>query len=214
MQTQLIYLVRHGETDANLQNIYQEQVYKLAECLKNEAGKVNAIYASPLERALETAAILAHVLSNEHSNLKNIRVDDEGVTLPQIIIERGLAEIDHGDWDGKTVDEVKAIWPKILETWQNGNQNLVKFPNGDSVRSARKRVKSAFDNILNKNNEEKIIIVSHGGTNALILSHLLKTTYFRPIRQSNACLNIIERKIENNKNEFRILLMNSTAHLL
>lgn len=217
---QTIYLVRHGETDANVQNIYQgrgfdppsnetgrDQVYRLAAFLEKEAGDTNTIYTSPLKRAMDTMAIIAHVLSKEG------RLDSEGRLLPRMIIERDLYEIDHGDWDGKTYDYVKKIWPAIAGTWWHGNQNLVEFPNGESIVGARERVIAQFTKILEKNTEEKIIIVAHGGTNALILAHLLKTTFFRPIKQSNACLNIIERQMENGMESFKIALMNGTAHL-
>ena len=218
---QTIYLVRHGETDANVKSIYQGrgfdpplnengrgQVYRLADFLAKEATDTKIIYTSPLRRTMDTMAIIAHVLSQKGDR------DSEGQLLPRMIIERGLAEIDHGDWDGKTIDEVKKIWPGILGLWQQGNQNFVEFPYGESVMKARERILSGFERILDKNCEEKIIIVAHGGTNSLILAHILKTTFFRPILQSNACLNIIERNFENDKNDFKIALMNGTAHLL
>lgn len=221
MKKQTIYLVKHGKTDANIQNIYQgrginppineagrNQAYALARYLEKEAGNVKTIYTSPLQRAMDTMAIIAHALSQKRER------GVDGQILPKMIIERDLAEIDHGDWDGKTLEKVKKRWPKISSAWWRGNQNLVKFPNGESVRGARRRVKSAFNRILEDHLEEQIIIVAHGGVNALILSNILKTTFFRPIRQSNACINIIERQIENKNESFKIALMNSTAHLL
>lgn len=220
MKKQTIYLVRHGETDANLNSIYQgcrfnpplnetgaAQILCLANFLMKEAPDVRTVYTSPFQRTLDSMAIIANALSQKRER------GVDGQILPKMIIERNLAEIDHGDWDGKTLEKVKKRWPKIANLWWHGNQNLVKFPNGESIKSARKRVKAAFNRILEDNFEEQIIIVAHGGVNALILSHILKTTFFRPIRQSNACINIIERQIENKNDSFKIALMNGTAHL-
>lgn len=220
MKKQTIYLVRHGETDANLNSIYQgcrfnpplnetgaAQILCLANFLVKEAPDVRTIYTSPFQRTLDSMAIIANALSQKGER------GIDGRLLPRMLIERGLAEIDHGDWDGYTFKKVKKRWPAISKQWQDGNQNLVKFPNGESVRGARKRVKNALNRILENDLEKQIIIVAHGGVNALILSHILETTFFRSIRQSNACLNIIERQIENKKESFKIALMNSTAHL-
>lgn len=220
MQTQTIYLVRHGETDANLNSIYQgcrfnpplnktgaAQILCLANFLAKEAPDVRTIYTSPFQRTLDSMAIIANALSQKGE--KGI----DGRLLPRMLIERGLAEIDHGDWDGYTFKTVRKRWPAISKQWQEGNQNLVKFPNGDNIKNARKKAVNAFNRILEDNFEEQIIIVAHGGVNALILSNILNTTFFRPIRQSNACVNIIERRIENKKESFKIALMNSTAHL-
>ena len=217
---QTIYLVRHGETDPNVKNTYQgktldpglnekgrKQVYRLALYLEKEVGNVKTIYTSPMRRALDTMAIIAHILS------KPGKKGPDGQILPKMIIEPGLAEIDHGAWDGKTAEEVKKIWPEIFETWQSGNQNRVEFPGGESVVRARKRVFAGFQNILKNDSGEKIIIAAHGGANALILAKILKAPLFKPIRQSNACLNIIERNFENNKNDLKIALMNGPTHL-
>lgn len=217
MKTQYIYLARHGETDANKNGIYQgiglnqslnqagkPQVELLGKFLRKRKVNIAAIYTSPTQRTLETASILAHILSKP--GMENA----EGIAQPEIIIEQNLHEIDHGDWDGKTFQEVQNLHPDMIELWWSSNPMSLQFPNGEKVSKARTRILNAFDRMRKKNTEKNIMVVAHGGTNSMWLSSIFGSKKFRCIKQDNSCLNIVESAHD----QLKITLLNSTAHLL
>jgi hypothetical protein len=105
-----IYLVRHGATDLTAEDRFagssdvplsdegRRQVACLAERLKRE--KLDAVYASPLRRTMETARTLA---------------------LPhglEPIAEPGLREIDYGHWEGLRRSEVESTFQAEYAVWQ------------------------------------------------------------------------------------------------
>src|SRR3972149_8719335 len=105
-----IFLIRHGHThwanknpagwlpNVHLSETGQQQAVALAERLA--PVKFDAIYSSPLERALETAAPLAHA-----RGLKGIKIPD-------------LGEGKFGDWQGKPLSRVskKKEWSSVQAT--------------------------------------------------------------------------------------------------
>jgi len=216
LKKQLIYLVRHGETEANRNDIYQgwrvnlplnskgkAQAHRLGRFLEKHGKQIGAIYTSPAKRAKNTAAIVAEHIAKPK-------------TVSEIIIEKNLYEIDHGDWCGHMAEEVRKLWPKTAMEWWHGDQSKVKFPGGESIPNARKRIINAFENIIAKTPDKNILIVAHGGTNSIFISHLMGTKIFRPIKQDNTCLNIIERKFNEEVSTYKIkiLLINGVFHLL
>src|SRR5919204_5528893 len=102
-----LLLVRHGETDWNVQQRWQghqdpplnalgrEQARALAEALAGEG--IDAVYTSDLRRARETAEIVAARLGVEVRPLPDLR------------------EIDVGTWSGLTMDEIRTRWPEAIE---------------------------------------------------------------------------------------------------
>ncbi|SHI45660.1 Histidine phosphatase superfamily (branch 1) [Desulfofundulus thermosubterraneus DSM 16057] len=104
-----IYLVRHGETIWNAELRFQghsdtalsprglEQARALARRLRGE--NFSAFYASDLQRALNTARILA-----------------EPHGLPVVPL-KALREINFGAWEGLTVAEIKNRYPRELQQW-------------------------------------------------------------------------------------------------
>lgn len=160
-----IYIVRHGETDANirfeslghrdvpLNERGREQVRFLSERLRDI--EFDAVYVSPLSRALDTAEPLAK--------------------RAKLIMSYGLIERDFGDWDGMTFDEISQAFPELYREWQD---NWIDFqiPNGESSAAVQKRVNETVDKILADHKDKKVLIVTHLGTARHILSHLLGLT--------------------------------------
>jgi probable phosphoglycerate mutase len=123
-------LIRHGENDyvkkgrmagrtpgVHLNEAGRLQAQVLAERLKD--APIKAIYSSPLERALETAAPLAQTLGLE--------------TIPR----PGLIETDIGEWAGKTVKSLGRL--KIWRTVQS-TPSRVRFPGGESFQDTQFRI--------------------------------------------------------------------------
>ncbi len=85
-------------------------------------------------------------------------------------INQDLKEVNYGDWEGKTWEEINVEGDNL---WMYANINN-QPPNGESFTDLRDRVVGQLDEILNAP-EEKIAVVCHGGVIRSVLSHLLKT---------------------------------------
>jgi broad specificity phosphatase PhoE len=149
MPTTLV-LVRHGETDWNRERRFQghadtplndagrRQAAELAAILSGD--RLDAIYTSPLRRASETAAIIATKLGLEAWELEELR------------------EIDVGDWQGLTVDEVQARYPEQLDVaWRSG------WPNGETHDQLSMRVLPALRDLGRRHQGHRVLGVTHAG---------------------------------------------------
>nr|MBC8331375.1 alpha-ribazole phosphatase [Anaerolineae bacterium] len=153
------------ETDWNLANRFQgqsdvplnarghEQAAQLAAHLATE--KFNAIYASDLNRAWDTAqAIAAH-----H-------------TCP-LITEPRLREGNFGKWEGCTFDELEKRDPERVKAWMEDVGHFTP-PDGETLHELAERVAAAYADIAAKHtNDEIILIVAHGGSMQMLIRHLL-----------------------------------------
>ncbi len=163
MATELI-LVRHAETDWNKDKRFQgqedptlnetgcKQADKLAKYLAD--WDIDIIYTSDLKRAFTTAEAI-----NRYHDI-------------QVIRENGLREIDFGKWEGLTYQEISSEYPEIVKKW-NQDPASVNPPGGENLNDFRDRVGSAFTDIINNNENQTILTVSHGGTIKAYLTYLL-----------------------------------------
>ncbi len=148
--TTTIVLVRHGETDWNRERRYQghadtplneagrAQARELAEILRSE--DLGAVYTSPLRRASETARIVAARLGLEARELEPLR------------------EIDVGDWQGLTVDEVRTRFPERADVaWHSG------WPNGETHDELAARVVPALLELGRRHAGDRVLGVTHAG---------------------------------------------------
>ena len=199
-----IYLVRHGETEWNRARIFQgrsnlplnqegrKQVKALALALKNKP--LNAIYTSPLIRALETARLIK-------------------VFHPLIPIfeEKGLIEMDLGEFDGMKAQDWAEQYPDFRKAW-NENPASVKMPGGESLKEVQVRAKDTLERITRiYPPDTTILISSHNFVNLTILCDLLEIPLhrFRELRQENAAFNVICKK----GNRLYAELVNERSHL-
>lgn len=146
-------LVRHGQTDWNLEGRYQGQsdvplnengfvqAMQLAEQLKGETFA--AIYSSDLLRARQTAQPVAKMLG-----------------MP-VQIEPRLREINQGEWEGVLVEDIRA---RYAELWSQRTVDpaSVRPPGGETVGEVAARVYAALDDIARLFPTERALIVSHG----------------------------------------------------
>lgn len=131
-----------------------------------------AIYTSPLARALETAVAIASV-----HGLAPVRVDD-------------LREIDFGDADGLTFDEL----PDSIQHGLLKDPAGVRFPGGESYLGLQERVCSALAQIVADHSGRTVIVVSHAGSIRAALAGWLSMpgeASFR-IDQRHAAVNVVE----------------------
>lgn len=153
MNTQLL-LIRHGETEWNANGRFQgcrdislsKEGILQAEFLKERLnGNFDCIYTSPLKRAVQTADIIS-----ENTGISPVTAND-------------LREINFGEWEGLTINEIKTLYSNEFNNWRTDeiNANLI---GGDlSLRNASIRAKNGILKIIEENKGKKIIIVAHGG---------------------------------------------------
>ncbi|MFO7791587.1 MAG: histidine phosphatase family protein [Candidatus Saliniplasma sp.] len=158
-----LYIVRHGETEWNLEKRFQgwkdspltktgrEQVLSLAERLKKH--DVRYLYSSPSGRTIKTSEMIADAIELD------------------VIEEPDFKEINLGELEGKKVEWVKENHPKILHDFWNDPVNYEPI-SGENFYEFRRRVISTLDTLLNKHLDDNILIVSHAAASKVILSHL------------------------------------------
>lgn len=199
-----LYLVRHGETAWNLEKKLQghanvplsdrgkKQASLLAERLARK--KIAAVYASDLQRATETAQIIAG-----HHNL-------------DVVQEQSLREMNFGAWEGLNLTEIYESYGDLAKRWWENPLN-VSIPNGETLTELTFRVNEAIRRFVqNYVKGQEILVVSHGGPIRAFISSMLEMnpSNFWRLRLDNACLNIIDF-FESNKGI--LVLFNDRSHL-
>ena len=159
-----IYLVRHGETDANVQKKYCGQTdvdlnhkglrdaASIAKVLKNT--NFDSIVSSDLKRTLKTAELI-----NEYHHL-------EIELIPE------FREINFGKFENLTFEEIGLQYPEEKEKMIKEKINY-NFLEGESLKTLHKRVVGAFNKLLKEKENEDLLIVSHGGVIRMILTEIL-----------------------------------------
>lgn len=161
-----IYFIRHGENDyigkspklagwipgVHLNDRGHAQAKALAEILRPIQFK--ALYASPLERTMETAEPIA--------STQGLRVE----------ACEGLGEIRYGRWEGQSLKVLskRKLWPVIQNT-----PSLARFPDGESFVEAQNRVVAEIDSlrVIHKSAKASIACVTHADIIKLIIAHYL-----------------------------------------
>jgi len=149
----LVLLARHGETLDNANRIFQgqggkglnrlgrAQAERLGQRLSKEPPDV--IVTSDLERAVETAQIVA------------------GLCTRDVELEPGLREVDVGLWTGKGYDVIAELYPEEWAAWEAGLD--VRRGGGETYAELANRMESALDSIVAKHAKKRVLVVSHGG---------------------------------------------------
>jgi alpha-ribazole phosphatase len=197
-----LLLVRHGQTSWNLQSRFQgnsdipldetgqRQALALGSRLSEEP--IDVIFASDLKRSWDTAKIIS-----------------ERNKTP-LIPEPRLREVNFGEWEGLTYDEIKTNYPQALESWEKDMLHAAA-PGGENLEQLASRVNDTFERIMSEHASEDVLVVAHGGSLQILLCLLLGLSpldywkfYF-----SRASLSIIHLYDEGPV----INLLNDTCHL-
>ena len=173
-----IILARHGETAWNVAEVVrgrlgvelnetgQKQAALLAEYLSNLG--IEALYSSPLPRALQTAETIA-----QHCKL-------------EVNIEARLTDLDFGQWQGLSLQEVREKYGELYLLWENSPEQI-RMPDGENLGDVRKRAMAVVDSVVSKH-AGKAVLVSHRVVNKVLICGLLgmDNSHFWNIQQ-DAC---------------------------
>jgi len=201
--TTRLYLVRHGATPltaedkfSGAENVFlsdegRAQAERLSHRLSDD--NIHAIYASPLDRTMETASIIA-----KPHNLTPIPND-------------GLREISHGHWEELTRKEVEERYAEEYEAW-DADPFTFAPRDGESGITVLARALPVIREVVVAHEDKNILVVSHKATIRLIISSLLgfDTRGYRDrLDQAPAGLNILDFK---DTVRARLMLFNDISH--
>jgi broad specificity phosphatase PhoE len=197
-----IYLVRHGQTAWNREEIFRgrtdipldetglKQAELAGEYLKEV--EIEAIYSSPLSRALETAEKIAR--------FHNLKVQPL----------EGIIDMSFGNWEGHAHQEIKKNDSEIYRQWVE-TPHLVRLPGGESLDDVRVRSMAALDEVIRKHPGKALILVSHRVVNKVLICGILglDNSHFWQISQDPTAINLIQRR----NRKYILSLMNEICHL-
>jgi ribonuclease H / adenosylcobalamin/alpha-ribazole phosphatase len=200
-----LYLVRHGETLANIEYRYigtrddplsahgETQTLQLAEALSGLP--IAAVYSSPLQRTYHTAIPIAtrHYLEVQ-------RIDD-------------LRECDFGIWEGLSRTEVLERSPEDsqrLREWEHNTS--VAPPGGESFEALLQRVVTVVERLAQAHPDQAIVLVSHVGPIKVLLGSALGAPLSSAFRifLDPATISVVDWR---NDAHATVRLVNSHAHL-
>ena len=201
-----LYLVRHGETEHNRRNIIQgggvdselnaagrAQAEALARRLRSVS--FDALYASTLQRARQTADILAR----PHEPLTRTHLHD-------------LSEMDWGVFEGEPPSEERDALMKALKSkWRDGAYDRA-VEGGESIRDVQKRAQRAIRHILTREVGRTVLVVTHGRYLRVLLATILDDyglKHMQELGHSNTCVN----RVVVEEGRAWADLQNCTAHL-
>lgn len=160
-----VYLVRHGENPANLTKefSYRRVDYPLTEKGQLQAWQtgryllsknIQAIYTSPLKRAVESAKIISKVLDLNFEVIENFRE-----------VNVGLLE------DLPVSEENWNLHNEIIMDWIDGQRHR-SFPGGENFLMLRQRMLTGLEKALENRSDQNVIILGHGGIFTLTLQEI------------------------------------------
>ncbi len=161
----LVLMVRHGRTPTTGKvlpgrapglNLSADGIAEAERVAERIAAitKVDAVYASPLERARQTAAPIGRALGKK------------------VVIHKGLLECDFGAWTGASLTSLmkKKEWTTVQKA-----PSTFRFPNGESFTEMQTRMVSALDDIRSHHPGKVVVCVSHADPIKAAVAHAMGT---------------------------------------
>ena len=200
-----LYLIRHGATPENekrprilqgngidnaLSATGREQARQVGDYLRTFS--IDAIFSSPLRRAVETAEAVA----SQHD--LNVQTIDQ------------IHEVDVGQWQSLDWSTIQREFPEAYERYmQDSGQH--GYLGGESCGDVLARTAPAFAELLRNNVGRRIAVVAHTVVNRTWLANLLGIELHRAkeLPQDNCCINVIRYR----DGQTQLVTLNSTLHL-
>ncbi len=198
-----LVLVRHGETDWNKAGKFQGHYdiplnhRGLAQARQTASAVVNwkhrAIYSSPLSRTMQVAEEISRLGGQP------------------IVPIAALKELDLGDLEGVTGQEMRQYWPDIYHAWR-ADPSTVTMPNGESISQLQQRAWQALEPLETAHEaDDAMIVVSHNFAIRAIISKVvgIPLSNFHCMSLSLSSISVVESTQQGR----RLTLYNSTCHL-
>ncbi|MGI5837675.1 MAG: histidine phosphatase family protein, partial [Chloroflexota bacterium] len=159
-----LLLVRHGQTDWNLEGRWQgasevplnaagwRQAKEIADELAVQ--RVDAVYSSPLSRSYDTARLIAQ---------------RQGLGAA---VDPRLKEINLGRWEGMLSGRIAEEYPELYRQWSE-DPRPIRPPEGETIREVHDRAIALVEELVNSHPEGNICLVTHKTTIVVIRCHYL-----------------------------------------
>lgn len=162
-----VVLIRHGQTQGNLDQRWQGQQDGALTDLGREQAKeavdglptLDFLYSSNLGRAIETAEIIGAGL---------------GLT-PEVVA--GVEEFAFGDWEGMTHEEIRDRYPDEAHQLFDLGHDIVRGRTGETWARLRARVSDAVHRLAELHPGKRIGVVSHGGATRAFANEVLEQDF-------------------------------------
>lgn len=197
-----IYLVRHGQTAWNKEEIFRGR----RDIPLNETGlkegelageylrkkEIHVIYSSPLSRALQTAQKIGQFHNLDIRPLN------------------GIIDMSFGGWEGKSLKKVQEKDEERYRLWIE-EPHRVKFPGGENLEEVRTRSMAALEEVVQNHPGKTLVLVSHRVINKVLICGILgiDNSHFWQIGQGTTAINLIQFK----NGRYVLSLLNETCHL-
>lgn len=194
------FLIRHAACDGLGQKLWgrtpgiclnekgETQAQHLAERFRNI--ELSAIYSSPLERAMQTATVVA----------QNMKLD--------VRTSAAANEIDFGEWTGKTFEELSSD-----EQWRrfNSHRSMTMIPGGESFLEVQNRIVKEIEELAVQHGKAHIAIVSHADVIRAAVAYFAATPIdmFERFQISPCSVSVVEV----DKQSVRLLSVNNKLDL-
>jgi probable phosphoglycerate mutase len=198
-----IILVRHGHVEGISPERFRGRVDLV---LTTEGRRQAELTAHRIHATWSPAAVFT-------SPLSRCRATAEAIATPLGFSPRpldGLIDIDYGQWQGLTPDEVRARWPGLLETWYRA-PDWAAIPGGETLQDVLVRALSVLRDVVDGHPSDTLVLVAHDSINRVILLHALGlplSRYWR-LGQHPCAINEIDLLGDGSV----VLSMNETGHL-
>ncbi len=198
-----IVLVRHGHVegiaperfrgraDMPLSELGVRQAAATAQRIAG-AWKPSRVITSPLGRAVATGAAISLA------------------TGAPAETDETLQDIDYGEWQWKTHEEVREVSPELFQLWFSEPQ-LVRFPGGEALQDLVARTAGMMRRLLDQRPDETVVLVGHDSVNRALLMQLIDQPISAYWKLALSPCGICEIDISGGK--IRVLRVNETAHL-
>jgi len=172
-------MVRHGEIPSNIKKVYAgkspEHLNEKGVCQAEEVSEklkkyeVNALYSSPIQRAVQTAQIIGRKIGKT------------------VVIEESFRELEMGPWEGLSESKVAQKYPEEWNIWQTRPAEL-SLPGRETLDDLLMRVLAGLQKVYHTGSNRNIIIVTHVAIiRVLLLWHSRKSlNLYKTINVPNA----------------------------
>jgi broad specificity phosphatase PhoE len=204
--TTTLYLIRHGATKANLERPYRLQgrntnspldpvgVWQAERTRDLLADRrIGCFFSSPLDRAMQTASIIA-----------------ASQMLPVTAIP-DLTECDVGRWEHLSWDDIRRREPEELRQFEI-DPGRHGYPGGENFCQVAKRVTPVLEQVLTDHAGKSVLVVGHHIVNRVYLAGLLglAPSEAKRVRLDNCGVSVVTRE----NDETRVTTLNAAFHLL
>ena len=196
-----LFLVRHGRTQWNKEEIFRGRAdIPLDEVGRKEAERVadrlqgediGLVLSSPLSRAREMAEVIA-----------------KGCGAP-LEVREGLIDLDFGEWQGLSHQEVKERYPELYRRWKERPHEVI-FPGGEDLEEVKRRALGVIEEVRGQGHG--VVIVTHRVVLKVLICALLglDNSHFWHILQDTAAINCF--RFDGKR--WILHYLNDTCHLL